>query len=134
MLLETTAVQSEGNPLRQYLLNESKKESLLINQLYSLVPQDVNTLATVPLAMVFEPDRSYYIVKNLSVNRLDQNEYEKIKAMEDYKQSVIQSQSLAAVHFEPENILKRMNFRWSKEYDKTRVAEMPVKPDIDEDF
>ncbi|MGA1979179.1 MAG: hypothetical protein ABSG99_01245 [Sedimentisphaerales bacterium] len=109
--LETVALQSAGNPARRLLVNKAEKENRLIGQLYSLIPQDSNTIDTLPLVMEFKPDMSYYCLKNISVKRLDQEQYDKIKALYNYKEDFIQSQSLAPVHFNPENILKRMRFR-----------------------
>jgi hypothetical protein len=109
--LATLAVQSLGNPAAQLVGNERKRHSRFIDKLYSLVPQDKNILDTVPLIIEFKPDMSFYCLKSISVRRLDQEEYEKIRAGRVYKKDFIQSQSLAAVHFAPENILKRMNYR-----------------------
>ena len=111
MELGTLALQSAGNPAARLLVNQAKKENQLIGQLYSLVPQDSNTIDTLPLVMEFKPDMSYYCLKNISVKRLDREQYDKIKAIRLYREDFVQSQSLAPVHFNPENILKRMNFR-----------------------
>ena len=111
----TLAVQNAGNPAGQFLVNERKKQGQFVAQLYSLVPQDSNTVDAVPLIMEFKPDMSYYVIKKICVKRLEQEQYEKIKALQAYKEIHIQSQSLAAVHFDPENILKRMNFRWVRD-------------------
>lgn len=111
----TLAVESEGTALSQYLAIETKKESQRIDKLYSLVPEDANALDSVPVIMEFKPDMSYYVIENLSVKRLSQEQYQKIKALQIYKEDVVQSQSLAAAHFNPENIIKRMNFRLIKE-------------------
>jgi len=54
---------------------------------------------------------SYYVIKNISVKHLWKEEYEKIKAMRLFREDYIQSQNMAVVHFNPENILKRMKFR-----------------------
>jgi len=113
--LETLAVQNVGKPAVEFFLNEHKKNRQFVDQLYSLIPQDSNTVDTVPLIMEFKPDMSYYCVKNISVKRLWKQEYEKLKAMRLYREDNAQSQSLAAVHFNPENILKRMRFRVAKE-------------------
>jgi len=115
MELGTLALQSEGNPARWLLVNKAKKENQLIGQFYSLVPQDSNAIDTLPLVMEFKPDMSYYCLKNISVKRLEREQYDKIKASQVYKEDFIQSQSLAPVHFNPENILKRMNFRLAEE-------------------
>ena len=128
-VIETLAVQTIGNPAAQSSVDEAKKERLLRNKLYSLVPQDSNSLDTVPLVLEFKPDMSYYCLKNVSVKHLTQNEYKRIKAAQVYKEDIIQSQSLAAVHFSPENILRRMNFRWSEQEEKEADVNTPAEPE-----
>lgn len=113
-VLDILAVQSRDNPAAQFMVAEAKKNSLLMNQLYSLVPQDANTIGEVPVIMEFKPDMSYYCIKNLSIKRLTQQDYEKIKGWQVYEESTAESQSMAAVHFNPENIIKRMNFRMAE--------------------
>ncbi len=112
-MLATLAVQNASNPAVQFIINEVTKQAWFIDQLYSLVPQDSNTVDNAPLIMEFKPNMSFYIIKNISVKHLTHPEYEKIKALRLYKEDRIQTQSMAAVHFNPENILKRMNFRWA---------------------
>jgi len=127
MKLRTLAVQSEGNPAGQFLVNNYKKEAQFRSQLYSLVPQDSNTVDTVPLVMEFKPDMSCYCLKEIYVKRIEQEQYEKIKAMRVYKEDFVQSQGLAAVHFSPENILKRMSFRQVEEEKEAADANAPVE-------
>ena len=109
--LQTMAAQSAGNPAAQLFLNGRKNQRRFVEQLYSLIPQDSNTVDALPLIMEFKPDMSFYCIKNISVKRLTLQEYEKIKAVRLQREDYIQSESLAAVHFNPENILKRMDFR-----------------------
>jgi hypothetical protein len=109
--LETADVQSEGDPAHQSIINRDIAESLFREQLYSLVPADSNTAKTTPLVMEFKPYGSYYAVKSISVKRLNLEGYEQVKAGQFFKDNFIQSQDLSVVHFNPENILKRMNFR-----------------------
>ena len=113
-VLDILAVQSRDNPAAQFMAAEGKKNSLFMNQLYSVVPQDANTIGEVPVIMEFKPDMSYYCLKNLSIKRLTQQDYEKIKGWQVYEESTSESQSMAAVHFNPENIIKRMNFRMAE--------------------
>ena len=127
MALKTLAVQNSGNPAARFFVNERKNNGRLISQLYSLVPQDANSLETVPLIMEFKPDMSYYCLKEIGVKRLEREEYEKIKAMRFYKEDTVQSQSLAPVHFNPENILKRMNFRLVTEDEEETDANTPAE-------
>ncbi len=107
----TLAVQNAGDPAVQFLVDETRIEAQSIDQLYSLVPQDSNTLDAAPLIMEFKPAMCYYCLKKICVKRLTRQQYEKIKAVRTHKENIIGSQSLAAVHFNPENILKRTNFR-----------------------
>jgi len=113
--LAALAVQKAGTPEALFSVNTAKKEERFRDQLYCLVPADSNSLETVPLVVDFKPDMSYYCIKSLSIKRISQDKYEEAKALEAYKEDIVQSQSLAAVHFNPENILKRMNFRWADE-------------------
>ena len=132
MTLGKLAVQRAGRPDAQFLINEAKKQSWLISRLYSLVPQDSNNLDTVPLVLEFKPDMSCYCLKSILVKRLNQQDYEESKAMQVYREDFVQSQSLAAVYFNPENILKRMNFTLIDEdkqaADTGTLAESKGKP------
>ncbi|HIJ52743.1 MAG TPA: hypothetical protein HPP66_06270 [Planctomycetes bacterium] len=128
------SVQSEDEPgarlfvteaQKWLLVNEAQIERRFIDSLYSLVPQDSNTVDTVPVIMEFKPDMSYYCVKEIFVKRVHQGEYEQSKPLKVYTQEHIQSQSLAAVHFNPENILKRMNFRWVREEEQAADSNQP---------
>jgi hypothetical protein len=121
------AVQNAGNPVAKSSIEMAKKEGKLRDALYSLVPQDSNTVSAVPLVLEFKPDLSYYCAKNISVKRIYQDEYDEIKTMQAYKEEVVQSQSLAAVHFNPENILKRMDFRWDEENEQATDANAPAE-------
>ena len=117
-LLEILAVQSAGNPAARLVVNEAKANKQFIEQLYSLVPQDSNTVESLPVVMEFKPNMSFYVIKSISVKRLGQQEYEKIKARQLLTEDHIQTQSMAPVHFNPENILKRMNFRPARKGEK----------------
>jgi hypothetical protein len=129
--METAALQIVGSPTGRLLLSKAEMESQLIGQFYSLIPQDSNTIDTLPLIMEFKPNMSYYCLKNISVKRLEQEQYDKIKALQDYKEDFIQYQSLAAVHFNPENILKRMKFRMVEEAKEQRDINTPSESEGD---
>ncbi len=127
--LQTLTVQTAGNPAAQFFLNQRKNHRRFVEQLYSLIPQDSNTVDTVPLVIEFKPDMSFYCIKNISVNRVTLQEYERTKAMQIQREDYTQSESLAAVYFNPENILKRMSFRAAPAGNKggpARVGEEPA--------
>jgi hypothetical protein len=128
--LGTLAVQRAGNPEAQLSVNVIERESMLRDLLYSLVPQDSNTVEAVPLVIEFVPDMSYYCLKTISVRRINRDEYENIKVRQGYREEAVQSQSLAAVYFNPENILKRMDFRRVKEDEQPPDANAPTEANV----
>jgi len=136
--LETLVVQSSGSPEDQVFVREAQKwltvneariESRFIDQLYSLVPQDSNTVQTLPISIEFKPHLSFYVIKNISVNRLSQQAYEKIRATQAYRQEHVQNQTLAVIHFNPENIVKRMKFRPAEESSEPANADAQPEPE-----
>jgi len=126
--LNTFAAQRVGNPTAQFFMTEVKAQRQFIDQLYSLVPEDSNAPPTLPLVMEFKPNMSYYCVKDLSIARLSQQEYDQIKATRAYRQNQIQAQNLVIVHFNPANILKRMNFRSPKQDSKAADTSSSAQP------
>ena len=126
--LQTIALQGQGDPMMPFYLNESRINKEFIDQLYSLIPPDKDRAESLPVVMEFEPDMSYYVVKDLSVKRIHQEEFDESKATRLFREGYIQSQSLAAIHFNPENILKRMNFRAAgAEDEETADANAPAE-------
>jgi macrodomain Ter protein organizer (MatP/YcbG family) len=126
--METAALRSEGGPMGRSVMVGMETETRLINQLYSLIPQDSNTVDGLPLVIEFKPGMSYYCLKDISVRRIEQGQYDKIKVLQDYKEDFIEFQSLAPVHFNPENILKRMKFHRVKENEPADIN-TPSEPE-----
>jgi len=126
--LQTLTAQTAGNPAAQFFLNQRKNHRRFVELLYSLIPQDSNTVDTVPLVIEFKPDMSFYCIKNISVKRITLQEYEKTKAMQIQREDYTQSESLAAVYFNPENILKRMSFRSAPAGNKAGPARVGEEP------
>ena len=129
MGLETLAIHNAGNPAEGFLINDYKKQRRLIGRLYSLVPADSNTVDNLPILMESKPDLSYYCLKQISVKRVEQTEFERMKAIHVYREDHIQSQSMAAVHFSPENILKRLNFSWR--FKQPQASDANIPPTVD---
>ena len=89
--------------------------------------QDSLTSKSLPLVMEFKPDMSYYVIRNISIKRLWKEDFEKMKATRLFREDYVQSQSLAVIHFNPENILKRMNFRFIRTQEDTADANTPTE-------
>jgi hypothetical protein len=125
--LATLALQGQGEPMTLFYLSESKVNQQFVDQLYSLVPPDNDKVKTLPLVMEFKPDLSYYVIKDISVKRLFKEDYDKMKATRLFREDYIQSQSLAVIHYSPENILKRMNFKAAKSEEEPADANTPAE-------
>jgi hypothetical protein len=123
--LLTIAIQGQGNPITPFILRETQINQQFGDKLYSLVPPDKNTVESLPLVIEFKPDLSYYVIKDLSIKPLYQEEYEKLKVNLLFREEYIESQSLGAIHFDPANIIQRMNFRMAKPQEQTEDANAP---------
>ena len=86
------------------------------------MPIDSNDFDIFPLIVEFKPDMSYFCIKELKINRLWKEDYEDSKSIQLYTQEHVQSQSLAAVHYNPENVLKRMNFEVIQEEETEEIT------------
>jgi len=111
----TYSSQIKNNPSAQRILGFQTKQAKFIDQLYTLIPQDANSLEDVPKLIQSKPTLSYYVIKQLTADKVDTDMYSENKAVAAYSSDFIQSQSLSAVHFNPRNILKRMNFKLPEE-------------------
>jgi len=108
-------------------VNEAKTIRQFIDQLYTFVPPDSNSIENVPEPMEFKPGMSYYCLKDVHVRRVFREDYEQVKPIQVFKEEHIQFQSLAVVHFNPENILKRVNFRFIREEKRAADANTPAE-------
>ena len=109
---EIIASLSKGLPGASLNMDVHNREKMILDTLFSLVPDDSNSPKELPLVLEVKPDLGYYCIKTLSVNRIDSREYDQIKSLLAFRQDSAETQSLGALHFLPENILKRMNFRY----------------------
>jgi len=109
--LHVVATQTVGNPAAAMIANETQVERQLVDHFYSLVPVNADAAPNMPQILEFKPSQSFYAVKDVSVRWLDQQQYESMKGMILQQEDYIQTQNLAVVHFNPANILKRMNFK-----------------------
>jgi hypothetical protein len=113
--LQVIAAQVASNPASATVLDEARVEQRFIDRLYSLVPADADSAPGMPQVLEFKPNQSAYALKSVSVKRLTLQQYEKMKGTMLQQEDYTQSQSLAVVHFNPANILKRMNFSLTQE-------------------
>jgi hypothetical protein len=109
--IDTLQKRTAGDPTSDMFIQGNRIEMMLINKLYSLVPDDSNSLEATPYILEFKPTMSHYVLKKLTVNRLNEADYESIKGGQVLREDTAQTQTLAPVFFNPKNIVKRLNFR-----------------------
>jgi hypothetical protein len=127
MGLATLAVMEAGSPDASFTVDTVKREAMLRDLLYSLVPPDSNSLDAVPYVLEFKPDMSYYCLKTLVIRRITRELYEKAKVMQSYRVDFVEAQTLYAVHFNPEGIVKRMKFISARQGAQSPDANAPPK-------
>jgi len=108
--MDFIATQAANSPGAMKFLLQLATEQRLVNRLYSLIPAQSETLEKAPLVMEFKPDQSFYCLKSLSIQRVDQQQFQSMKPTLLLRKEHVETQSLAAVHFNPANILKRTRF------------------------
>ena len=113
--LSAFRMQASSSPSAAEFVETLSNERHFINQLYSLVPADSNSLAETPVVMPYRPDRSLYCIKSLSIRRVTLEQYEQMKGTLLSRERYTGSQELAVAHFMPENITKRTQFEFVKE-------------------
>jgi hypothetical protein len=109
--MDILKAQSEGSPGSESLIEDNIKRKLFVDQLYELVPSEEDSLKTVPAIMESRSEMNWYIIRNITINRFYQEDYQQFKAQESYREDFFESQNLAVIHFNPDNVLKRMNFK-----------------------
>ena len=115
-----TIAHNENSPAVEGIKNMLNKESQFLNLIFSKAPQessvqDGNEPEFKPVLVEFKPDLSYYVFKDISLRNLWKENYERMKSSMAYSQDLSESQSLVIEHFNPSNILERMDFRFAKE-------------------
>jgi hypothetical protein len=109
--VEVYTAQLANSSNAQSVMNRIHMEQALANRLYSLVPADANAAPNLPTLMEFKPDRSVYALKSVTVEKTNQQQFLERKNVMAYRNEHVEAQSLVMVHFDPQNIIKRMDFK-----------------------
>ncbi len=118
---QVLAAQVANNPVGPLVLNEARVEGQLADQLFARTPVDRDAAPAAPQILEFKPNQSYYCLKSITREYLSREDFQRMKGMILLREEHNQVQSLAAVHLNPENIVKRMNFKFA------RQAESPAE-------
>jgi len=125
--LQVVAAQVSNSPASQIIVSQAQNEGQFVDRLYALIPAKADAPPQMPVVVEFKPNQSYYVLKTLTMQRLTQEEYQKMKGMIARREEYGQMENLAAVHFNPGNILKRMNFRFARSADQSAESETKQK-------
>ncbi len=121
--LQVLTAQISNSPAAQVVVEQAANEGVFIDRLRALIPAKSDAPAQMPVLVEFKPNQSYYALKSLTMQRLTQEEFQKTKGMIIRREEYSQIESLMAVHFNPENIIKRMNFRFAQPTDEANAGE-----------
>ncbi len=121
--METVKAQLAGMPGAEIRLNGARAEQALLNEIYSLVPVDSNSLKSGPAIVEFKGDISFLVVKDVVIDRINQAQFSEAKPMLLLGEEDSRAQALAFVYYNPENISQRLNFRWLKTAEETGDAD-----------
>jgi len=124
------AILHQGDPLGDIILDRTKMEKVLLDKIYALATADANNPEVLNSILEFKPALSYYCIENLVVHPLYRESFEIGKAMEIARDDYDNSQVLAAVLYNPEDIMKRMNFKLTRE--SARPAQAGEANDVNE--
>jgi hypothetical protein len=115
MGLVTLGIRHQGDPVARNIIERARVEDMLIDKLCAVLPDDANALASPGAVVEFKPAMSYFCLKSLTIHQFYRDWFDMVKARVIITDEFAGSQSLVAVHYNPENILKRMNFSVVKE-------------------
>ncbi len=113
--IQVIATQLGGNPAAQQYLRRLGIQRRFLDRLYSLIPGDKDAVTEVPLVMEFKPEQGYYCLRTLTIDRMNQAQFQSVRPALLSREEHTETQSLSIVHLDPENILKRMDFRYAEQ-------------------
>jgi DNA polymerase elongation subunit (family B) len=108
--IENLMTRYEGNPMARVLITGAKREGMLVDKLYALVPEDSNTLARPGAIVEYQSGMCYYCLESMTIHRLYQEMFDITKAAEVVRDEFVDSQALAFIYYNPKNIVTRMKF------------------------
>ena len=106
------------NPQARQTARDISNRKQLLDKLYSLLPQDQSEVLDVRAVFELKSEASYYVVKDISGRQVTEEDYYKAKSLMAYQLDMARADSLGIIHFGPDNIIKRMNFRPAQTQDE----------------
>ncbi len=123
--LNKSVARFADNPMAAAYIKNLTESKKLNDKLYELLGDDKTEAKDINAVLEFEFNASYYVVKDISRTEVTKDDYLQSKAMAAFQLNAGRSNSLGLIHFNPDNIFGRMNFRWkeSDDGDKDQAEE-----------
>ena len=113
--LKQSVERFADNPMAAAYVKSIVESKRLNDRLYELLGDGKTEAKDINAIMEFKPNASYYVVKDLSRTQVTKADYLTSKSTAAFRRNAGQSDSLGLIHFSPDNVFKRLNFRWAQE-------------------
>ena len=91
-------------------LQQALGESQVSDALYGRIPSNQDQASDVPFVMKSPSQQAVYCINDVSVKRFSVQAFHKTRDAQIQREERIAAQSLAPIHFNPQNIIARMNY------------------------
>ena len=122
----------QGEPSMQRLYRDMVQTNQQLTVFNALLPAEKTEADNLKTVVEYKPASQWLVVKKITRTQPTKDEYRKSKAMAAYQIDAMQSDGLALIHFDPDNLRKRMQFVRTKE--DVNIPPLPSMNDIPEDF
>jgi len=112
--LSRNAMRFADNPMAEAFVRNMVDSKRLNDKLYELLGDDKTEATDINAVFGIESNASYYVVKDISRTEVTREDYLASKAIAAFQLNAGRSESLGLTHFNPDNIMRRMNFRWKQ--------------------
>ena len=114
----------KDNPQAGGLLNEVSSKKTLLDRLYTLIPPGQTQALDIKEIIEIKAQASFYVVKDVSRKPVFERDYNMARSFIADQLDTKSADTLGIIHFAPDNIVKRMNFRPAepKDDEKTEPA------------
>ncbi|MBN1125052.1 MAG: hypothetical protein JXA82_08590 [Sedimentisphaerales bacterium] len=119
-------------PIAASYYEETLQTGKLLERLIPLIPAGQTEAKALNKVLEFEPSRIVYAVKSVTRKPVARQDYIKAKPLASYQIDAAIADTLAVVHFNPENVLKRMEFKVVGEEEAAKSNETGISSDTTE--
>jgi len=109
----------QRSPGSAAFLQQALGESQVADALYERIPSNQDQASDVPFVMKSPSEQAVYCINDVSVKRFSVQAFNKTRGAQIQREERIAGQSLATIHFNPQNLIARMDYRRVEEASDT---------------